>query len=394
MRKTPIKAGHQSLKLITCSLITVLFMGCAVSKSTGARQVTLKTITGLKYVNQFVLPNDAQINGIKIGGLSGIDYDAKNKEYYLICDDRSHLEPARFYKATIDISATGINKVAVTAVVPLLQQDGSYYPEISRNATHTTDPEAMRMNWRTRQLTWTSEGDRNFKPLDTVLINPTINVVDTTGKYVDLLPLPPNLKMQKTENGPRRNGVLEGLSFADDFRSLYVSLEEPRFEDGPQADLTQNNAQIRLYKFELKDNRNTAQYAYRLDPVPFPAQKEGGAINNGIPDILWIGHNKLLVTERAFSTGRTGANVKVFLADISGAENIIHKASLLNSPAKKLVSKKLILNMDDLGIYIDNIEGATFGPLLANGHQSLIFVADNNYLPHEQSQFLLFEVIP
>jgi hypothetical protein len=57
-----------------------------------------------------------------------------------------------------------------------------------------------------------------------------------------------------------------------------------------------------------------------------------------------------------------------------------------------IVSKKLLLNMDNLGIYIDNIEGVTFGPTLSNGKRSLIFVADNNFNPLERSQFLLFEI--
>lgn len=49
--------------------------------------------------------------------------------------------------------------------------------------------------------------------------------------------------------------------------------------------------------------------------------------------------------------------------------------------------------MDDLGIYIDNIEGVSFGPLLPNGHKTLLFVADNNFSPIEKSQLLLFEVL-
>ena len=48
--------------------------------------------------------------------------------------------------------------------------------------------------------------------------------------------------------------------------------------------------------------------------------------------------------------------------------------------------------MDDLGIYTDNVEGVTFGPVLSNGHQSLIFVADNNFDEQEITQFLLFEI--
>ncbi len=50
--------------------------------------------------------------------------------------------------------------------------------------------------------------------------------------------------------------------------------------------------------------------------------------------------------------------------------------------------------MDSLGVYIDNIEGATFGPRLANGHRTLLLVADNNFETFQKTQFFLFEVIP
>ena len=49
--------------------------------------------------------------------------------------------------------------------------------------------------------------------------------------------------------------------------------------------------------------------------------------------------------------------------------------------------------MDDLGIYTDNLEGITFGPLLPNGHKTLLFVADNNFSNTEKAQLLLFEVL-
>jgi hypothetical protein len=45
-----------------------------------------------------------------------------------------------------------------------------------------------------------------------------------------------------------------------------------------------------------------------------------------------------------------------------------------------------------MGIYIDNIEGVTFGPDLPNGHKTLIFVSDNNFSKEQKTQFLLFEV--
>jgi hypothetical protein len=59
----------------------------------------------------------------------------------------------------------------------------------------------------------------------------------------------------------------------------------------------------------------------------------------------------------------------------------ISKKTVLCSinPVTKPVKKKLLLNMDDLKIYTDNIEGVTFGPTLPNGHRTLIFVSDNNF---------------
>ena len=41
-----------------------------------------------------------------------------------------------------------------------------------------------------------------------------------------------------------------------------------------------------------------------------------------------------------------------------------------------------------------NIEGMAWGPKLANGHDSIVFVADDNFLPREVTQFLVFDVLP
>jgi len=226
------------------------------------------------------------------------------------------------------------------------------------------------------------------------LIDPAVNTVSTTGKYVSTLSLPDNLKMHAFESGPRRNGVLEGLAFADNYKTLYVSLEEPLYQDGPRADVTDVNPLVRIYKFDWKSKQNTAQYAYKLEPVVYPAKPENGFKINGIPDILSINKNQLLVTERSFSEGREGCVIRVFLADLSEADNVISNTSFIKTTPQHLVSKKLLLNMDDLKIYVDNVEGATFGPILPNGHKSIIFVADNNFSKTEKTQFFLFEVMP
>ena len=164
--------------------------------------------------------------------------------------------------------------------------------------------------------------------------------------------------------------------------------------DGPRADTVPNDAFVRIYEFDIASKQNTAQYAYKLDPIAFPATPSNAFKVNGIPDILSIGNKQFLVLERSFSTGRLPCTIKIFVTDLDGATDISKTNSLKEHPAAKAATKKLLLNMDELGMYIDNVEGITFGPDLPNGHKTLILVADNNFAMIEKTQFFLFEVMP
>ncbi len=347
----------------------------------------------LQYLGNYEISFNKQFKGTTIGGLSGIDYDPKNDRYFLISDDRSAINHARFYTAKIYLNQKGIDSVQFTGVYTLKQSNGLRFPNTKENPAKTPDPEAIRFNAATEQLMWTNEGERNLKGKTAVLTDPAITIMDLAGNYVAEFPLPPNLLMQQGDNGPRQNGTLEGLTFSNGAKQMFVSLEEPLYEDGPRADIHENNAWIRIFRYEVATRKNVAQYAYKLDPVAYPPVPEKSFMVNGIPDILAIDSAKLLLMERSFSTGRLQCTVKVFLTDLSHADNILSVTSLLNNPPAHPATKELILNMDDLGIYIDNVEGVTFGPTLPNGHRTLVFVADNNFNAFEKSQLLLFEVI-
>ena len=352
------------------------------------------TIGSLKLIGEYDLPHNMPFNGTTVGGLSGIDYDSQSNTYHMICDDRSQFNSARYYSAKIFFSEKKIDSVVFIKVTTLLQPDGKPYPDSKTDPIHTPDPEALRYNPLTHQMIWTSEGERIVRGKDTVLENPAITIISRDGKFIDTFPLPKNLWMHATENGPRQNGVLEGLSFANNYKTLYVNLEEPRYEDGPRAETIPNNAWIRIYKFDVTSKKNTAQYAYKLDPIAYPATPADGFKINGIPDILSINDNKLIVLERSFSTGRIPCTIKIFIADLNGASDIKNNPSLIKTPVAKPVKKKLLLNMDSLGVYTDNIEGITFGPTLPNGHRTLVLVADNNFQLFEKTQFFVFEIIP
>ena len=59
-----------------------------------------------------------------VGGLSGLSYDPESRLYYIISDDRSAKNPARFYTARINLSDNGIDRVEFVSTHPWLDADG------------------------------------------------------------------------------------------------------------------------------------------------------------------------------------------------------------------------------------------------------------------------------
>ena len=379
------------LFLRTLSFIAVILIlfSCATTKRTTQTAVN---ISSLKYLGAHEIPYDFKYKNTIVGGLSGIDYDAKHDLYYLISDDSADKNPVRFYCASIYFTQNGIDSLVFTNVINILQPGGSFYPNRKQDPFKNPDPEAIRYNPLSRQLVWSSEGERVLELKDTVLVNPSVLIIEPGGKYIDSFALPANMIINTTEKGPRRNGVFEGMSYADNYKTLFVNIEEPLFEDGPRADTVENNALIRILKFDVAEKKCIAQYAYKLDKIAYAPNPETAFKINGVSDILSLGNNKLLVMERSASKGRIPATIKLFIADLNGATDISF-TTLKNNRSFIAAKKSLLLNMDDLGIYTDNLEGITFGPLLPNGHKTLLFVADNNFSNTEKAQLLLFEVL-
>ncbi|NOT76224.1 MAG: esterase-like activity of phytase family protein [Cyclobacteriaceae bacterium] len=371
-------------------LFSLLLLPVATCNFTSGRT----TISSLKFLGEYEVPYNQNFKGTTVGGLSGIDYDSENQIYYLISDDRSAIHHARFYTAKIFVSRKGVDSVRFVNVQKMLQQNGSTYPNSKQDPKNTPDPESIRYKADSKQLVWTSEGERIISENGSILSDPAITVMDIDGKHSETFPIPANLTMQEIEKGPRRNGVLEALTFTPNYKNMFVCSEVPLHEDGPEADVKDIQALVRIFKFDVATKKNISQYAYKLDPIAYPATPETAFKINGIPDILSLDNNHLLIMERSFSTGRLPCTIKVFLTDLTQADNVASVHSLSDNPPAHLATKKLILNMDDLGIYTDNVEGFTFGPDLPNGHKTLLFVSDNNFLPIEKTQLLLFEVIP
>lgn len=369
----------------------VLLTGCSSARKSAGKS-SAGDIKEIRFISEFILPGGMQLKNTTIGGLSGIDYDLKRDLYYMISDDPSSKGPTRFYTARIPLSEKGIDSVEIIDVTALLNPQGEPYPDITKDRIHSADVEAMRYDGKRDEFIWSSEGQRFIRDGKQELEDPAIVIMDRSGHYKDSFALPANMHIQGIEKGPRHNSVFEGASFDEDNSHVYISLEEPIYEDGPRAGGGDSTAWIRILKFNRQLKQVVAQYAYQIDAVPYPPNPPGAFKLNGVSDILYLGNDKFIVIERGYSAGRIPSDIRVYLADIKGAEDI-SSVSLQLQPAKKPIAKKLLLDMNSLGRFIDNIEGVTFGPVLSNGHRSLVFVADDNFAKNQKSQFLLFEII-
>jgi hypothetical protein len=378
-----------NLLLFCCFLVIT---GCSSVKRSSTKAAAVPAISGLKFLDEYQIPFKFQFNNTQVGGLSGIDYNEAEKKFYFISDDRSNTNPARFYTADIRISNSQIDSILFLSVDTLRQPNGTPFPSHRQFAFKSSDPESIRYHAGRKSFVWTSEGERTAKNNSDIFQQPFVYEMDRRGYFLDSLFIPSNLQMMVGETGPRRNSVFEGCSLSPDQRYLFVSCEEPLLQDGSPATTGFAGALARITKFDMSTKKATAQFAYPLDAIAHPPKPAGAFAINGISEILCLDDHQLLVVERSFSTGRLIQTIKIYLADISKASNVLQLSSLKTKKLLQQVKKKLLLDTDLLSRYIDNIEGICFGPLLPNGRRSLLLVSDDNFNPLQKTQVLLFEI--
>lgn len=387
-------ARHPALVLATltalASLASLLALsGCAQLPAT--RPVP-DTVSALRLIGEQRLPWRVQFQGTMVGGLSGIDYDAIHGDWVMVSDDRSEHNPARYYRARLAYDDKAFKSVQLTGVVTLLQPGGLPYPSkenFKRHGGVVPDFESARVDPRDGTIWYTSEGDVGAG------LPPFVRHASADGAFLSEMPLPPMFDVTADGSaGPRNNQSFEGLSFAPDGKSLWVSMEGPMFQDGALPD-PRTGAVNRITHFG-REGQVLGQFAYPLDAIPASPGK-GKFADNGISEILALSDKRVLVMERSGVQADNGTYqdfVRIYEIATDGASDIQHLPSLKGA-SYTMLKKRLVLDVNQLGMpRVDNLEGMSLGPALPNGHASLVLVSDDNFGKDQVTQLLLFELIP
>ncbi|MBW4514686.1 MAG: esterase-like activity of phytase family protein [Timaviella obliquedivisa GSE-PSE-MK23-08B] len=351
----------------------------------------------LDFLGEYRLPK-MQFAETTVGGLSGIVYDRQRDRFYAISDDRSEYNPARFYtlKLKLEPSATLpdslIQSVEVEKVTLLKDANGKPF------AKGTLDPEGIALTPR-HSLFISSEGVSRDG------VNPFVNEFDLeTGQQRSALSIPKRFLPKPDEMlGIRDNQGFESLTLSavgfasgqqlEPFR-LFTATESAIAQDlppnFPPDSLPPVSAPVRFLHYLIGEENSASmlisEHIYLLDQPP-PETK-----NNGLTEMLVLdqgGH--FLSLERSF--GAAGFGAKLFQMATGGANDTsTFDAFQGNIGGVTPIYKEPLLDLAELGIPLDNLEGMTLGPQLPDGTQTLLLVSDDNFNDLQTTQFLLFRL--
>lgn len=331
-------------------------------------------------------PHRLNIQGTTAGGLSAIDFDAERSEYILLSDDRSDLDPVRFY--TAQWAAPWLQPPAPKGVVQLQRPGGGGPWPARRRAearTPVPDPEALRLRPGTGTLLWTSEGDvaRGF--------GPAFHESARDGRLLREFALPSMFDADALQRrGPRDNLGLEGLALTPDGRHAWLAMENALIQDGPIPTASAPGGPCRLTRMDLATGRATRQIAYVPDAIPLRPLIPGTLADNGISEILMLDADRMLVLERAYATG-AGNSLRLYEIDTRGATDVLETETLAAGNHRP-AAKTLVADFAHLGLSrLDNTEGMCWGPPLPDGKRLLVVVSDDNFNPLQTTQFAAFE---
>lgn len=356
----------------------------------------------LDYIGQQIVATGTQFNGTTVGGLSSLDFNAATGRYLAISDDRSALNPARFYELSLDLAQfqrsanPGAAGVLFNAVTTIQAPGGGSY------AINTVDPEGLRYNPTTGTIFWSNEGQRSAAGFQ----NPTVREMSTTGAHLRDLSVPTYYNpvgsnaspvAASGDKGIYNNLAFESVALSANGQTVYVATENGLTQDGLPTNVLTGGSKARILALDAVSGAAVGEYVYVTEGIAETPNPITGFATNGLTDLLALDEpGRFIGIERSFSVGvaGTGNRIKLYEIDLAGATNVLGTETLGNVVAAKktlLLDLSTLRNDDGSELALDNIEGLTFARN-AQGERVLVLVSDNNFSGTQFTQFIALSV--
>ncbi|MEL7001939.1 MAG: esterase-like activity of phytase family protein [Bacteroidota bacterium] len=311
----------------------LLFLFTLVLLSKGSIYSQLKFDLEASYFVE--IPSDTAIvlNGQTlptIGGLSGIDYDAKTGHYLLISDAGKKNGNGRYYVLDIDLENDFSIEFKEVVYLPKGKLRGEGIRTLD-NGLLITDERTI--NRRERSFFFHIDKENNMTEI----------------------PLPKTYKKPMWDNSG-----FEGLGLSEDGNKAFIALERAMPE-------STDRYMVGILEYNIQDVNITPKEYY------YPLQRK--MPGNGISEVVAFDDTSLLVIERDWVSPNN--YVTLYSVNLKGSENN-NPESGGSTPVLKPTKVFSFPNTVEIGnktFKVNNIEGATFSP----DGEFLILVSDNNF---------------
>ncbi len=221
-------------------------------------------------------------------------------------------------------------------------------------------------------------------------IGPHVFELDRKGRFLRETVVPSHFKQAK------RNKSLESLTLSPDERYLFTTSEAALNPDGSEA-TAEAGSRVRILRID-RTCGEVIEHAYTTDRARY-----GGDL--GVADLMALSSDELLVLERGWTKG-FGNSARIYRVSLRDDRTACtHTPSLAASTA--VLQKELFLDVGTLAYQnvpaakqpqtsplLDNYEGLTSGPRLADGRETLILVSDDNARDDQVSRLLVVALPP
>lgn len=316
----------------------------------------------------------------EVGGLSGLAFDPSTSTLFTISDNRN---TPMFYQFQVKVSLDPNEVDIFPTAVKLLRMtaDRPFHPQF-------IDPEGIALlpggNFLVSQ-----EGLSPILP-------PSLMEFNSSSVFKRHIPVPSKFiaysNADEQTQGVLHNGAFETLTIDPDKKTVFLATEFWLMQDEPFI-IKSEQAFVRILTFDYLNSPDKftqkSEYLYNLHGM------------QGLVDMIAYSQTELLSLERGWDPINKIQHSQIYKVSTSGATNITSNFAVTSTEHITPTAKELLLDLQTIipklsQVYpkLDNYEGISFGPKLANGHDTLIIVSDNNFSEHQMTVFLVFEVIP